>query len=473
MLLRCSPKLFLSYHEAYAYERYEDIADFFYANDALNPVWTYIGSVVAPNMRMNELSKSFVIPAGSTTQAVRVQFRVFDSYDHANPCHDGLYNDRDDLVFSVSSPSTRTPTPSPTQAPTPSPTTAPSSPSAPKSFHARQHNVCVTANNIQKLSNQTPESCAQSCLDHGVDCIAIEFVYADNGYDNANDCYLSSSIDTSDCDGAHWKTDYYERKSCGCWEASVVAENHEFEVARGFDVSSDSPICTPQETKPDIQNVLGCGDYLSCDALCHDADDLCNRRCRFIFSSSVGGEVSDFRVLCGHVYGIPACCSYYPTDPGCQDKKAASSALLNSFDAPQRSDENGDLELGWGAPKPPANSPTRSPLSRSDWALNSFEYVQYNVCVEGHNIKKIEDTGPLECAQACLDHGVDCVAIEYIYADNGLDEAYTCVLSSSIDTSGCDGAYWKSQYYQRKSCACSAEIVGEENDVLAIQRLRG
>ena len=48
---------------------------------------------------------SFNLPIWSTADAmraaVRVQFRYGNSSDPSDPCIDGGYNDRDDLVFDV------------------------------------------------------------------------------------------------------------------------------------------------------------------------------------------------------------------------------------------------------------------------------------------------------------------------------------------------------------------------------------
>ena len=74
-----------------------DTADFYYAEDANNPVWTYIGSVSPPSGGQHVLTQQYTLP-DSPLQAVRVNFRFSSSQD---PCASGSYNDRDDLVFTV------------------------------------------------------------------------------------------------------------------------------------------------------------------------------------------------------------------------------------------------------------------------------------------------------------------------------------------------------------------------------------
>jgi hypothetical protein len=79
-----------------------DTADFYYATDASNPDWQYIGSITPPGGQSQELKMSYRIPAGSTNQAVRVQFR-YGGNGASGPCMQGNWNDRDDLVFTVDS----------------------------------------------------------------------------------------------------------------------------------------------------------------------------------------------------------------------------------------------------------------------------------------------------------------------------------------------------------------------------------
>ena len=77
----------------------QDSADFFYAADAANPVWTLIGTVKPTASGAQTLSTTYVLPSGSV-QAVRVQYRYQGS---AVACASGGYNDRDDLAFAVAS----------------------------------------------------------------------------------------------------------------------------------------------------------------------------------------------------------------------------------------------------------------------------------------------------------------------------------------------------------------------------------
>jgi hypothetical protein len=77
----------------------QDTADFYFAADAASPTWTLIGSVSPTAAGAQTLSMNYTLPAGAT-QAVRVQFR----YQSTNAaCTAGTFNDRDDLVFAVTS----------------------------------------------------------------------------------------------------------------------------------------------------------------------------------------------------------------------------------------------------------------------------------------------------------------------------------------------------------------------------------
>jgi hypothetical protein len=77
----------------------QDSADFYFAADATNPTWTLIGTVVPTVAGAQTLSQTYTLPSGGL-QAVRVQFRYQSS--NAN-CSAGTFNDRDDLVFAVTS----------------------------------------------------------------------------------------------------------------------------------------------------------------------------------------------------------------------------------------------------------------------------------------------------------------------------------------------------------------------------------
>jgi hypothetical protein len=76
-------------------------------------------------------------------------------------------------------------------------------------------------------------------------------------------------------------------------------------------------------------------------------------------------------------------------------------------------------------------------------ALASFEDQQHDVCVSGHNIKSIDSQSPETCAQACLDHGDSCLGIEYRYTDG------RCTLANGDNTAGCNGSYYKIDWYKR------------------------
>jgi hypothetical protein len=85
-----------------------DRADFYYASDASDPEWQYIGTLTPPSGGANDLMMSYSLPQGNK-QAVRVQFRYGGSI---SKCSSGSYNDRDDVVFTVGGG-----TPAPTQSP--------------------------------------------------------------------------------------------------------------------------------------------------------------------------------------------------------------------------------------------------------------------------------------------------------------------------------------------------------------------
>jgi hypothetical protein len=76
-----------------------DTADFYFTSNAASPSWTLIGSVVPSVVGAQTLSATYTLPAGAL-QAVRVQFRYQST--NAN-CAAGGFNDRDDLVFAVTS----------------------------------------------------------------------------------------------------------------------------------------------------------------------------------------------------------------------------------------------------------------------------------------------------------------------------------------------------------------------------------
>jgi hypothetical protein len=52
-----------------------DYADFYYTADAYQVDWQYIGTVSPPDDGAQEVSLSYTVPRGASTQAVRVNFR--------------------------------------------------------------------------------------------------------------------------------------------------------------------------------------------------------------------------------------------------------------------------------------------------------------------------------------------------------------------------------------------------------------
>ena len=88
----------------YVWDDDDDTADFFYAVNASNPVWVYIGSAnPTVEKQLTDIEMTYTIPSGSDVQAVRVQF-TYDEGPSTDPCEDGgdkEYFDRDDVVFKV------------------------------------------------------------------------------------------------------------------------------------------------------------------------------------------------------------------------------------------------------------------------------------------------------------------------------------------------------------------------------------
>ena len=76
-----------------------DSLDLFYTSNAVTPSWTFLGTIVPTVGGAQTLSATYTLPAGAL-QAVRAQFRYQST--NAN-CSAGGYNDRDDLVFAVTS----------------------------------------------------------------------------------------------------------------------------------------------------------------------------------------------------------------------------------------------------------------------------------------------------------------------------------------------------------------------------------
>jgi hypothetical protein len=77
-----------------------DHLDLYYAADASNPSWTHITTLAPAVAGAQTLSASYMLPSGAL-QAVRARFRYQGS---VSPCATGAYDDQDDLVFAVDSP---------------------------------------------------------------------------------------------------------------------------------------------------------------------------------------------------------------------------------------------------------------------------------------------------------------------------------------------------------------------------------
>lgn len=86
----------------WAYSGYSsDRLDLYYATNASTPVWTLITTLTPTRAGSQVLSATYTLPAGSSLQAVRANFRYSGS---ASACTTGPYDDRDDLVFAVRQP---------------------------------------------------------------------------------------------------------------------------------------------------------------------------------------------------------------------------------------------------------------------------------------------------------------------------------------------------------------------------------
>jgi len=76
-----------------------DQLDLYYAADATNPTWVYIGTMTPSGSGARVMTTTYTLPNSGTLQAVRGQFRYGSG---SGPCTPGSFNDRDDLVFAVS-----------------------------------------------------------------------------------------------------------------------------------------------------------------------------------------------------------------------------------------------------------------------------------------------------------------------------------------------------------------------------------
>jgi hypothetical protein len=79
-----------------------DSADFYYASDASNPVWTSIGRTPCPGGGKQTLAMSYTLPQGAI-QAVRVNFMYLAGTPGPDKCVSGDWDDTDDLAITVKS----------------------------------------------------------------------------------------------------------------------------------------------------------------------------------------------------------------------------------------------------------------------------------------------------------------------------------------------------------------------------------
>ncbi len=85
----------------WAYSAYaSDKLDLYYAADATNPAWVFIGTLTPAAAGAQTLTATYALPAGGV-QAVRGTFRYGGS---ADACTTGGYDDHDDIVFAVVTP---------------------------------------------------------------------------------------------------------------------------------------------------------------------------------------------------------------------------------------------------------------------------------------------------------------------------------------------------------------------------------
>ena len=75
----------------------DDHLDLYYAANANNPSWVFIGTLTPTAAGLQTLSANYTLPTGDL-QAVRARFRYQGS---ATPCFFDSFNDHDDLIFAV------------------------------------------------------------------------------------------------------------------------------------------------------------------------------------------------------------------------------------------------------------------------------------------------------------------------------------------------------------------------------------
>ena len=103
-------------------------------------------------------------------------------------------------------------------------------------FGTKQHDTCVTDNNIANYENQDPLSCAQLCLDYGPSCKGFEFSYAEGvgAQRSLNLCALQGSADTSGCTPpTNEPMDFYERTT---FYLDIFTQ-HQYECVTGSNIA--------------------------------------------------------------------------------------------------------------------------------------------------------------------------------------------------------------------------------------------
>jgi alpha-tubulin suppressor-like RCC1 family protein len=75
-----------------------DSLDLYATADAIRPAWVFLTTLKPAGAGAQTLKASYILPAGPAVQAVRASLRYGGSREL---CPDGLYNDRDDLAFTV------------------------------------------------------------------------------------------------------------------------------------------------------------------------------------------------------------------------------------------------------------------------------------------------------------------------------------------------------------------------------------
>jgi len=316
---------------------------------------------------------------------------------------------------------------------------------------------CVSFHNLgEKLTDQTPERCAEACQAN-TNCLAFEFGadYGGNGY-QPGDCILNDGIQSQGCDGSSLNLDLYLRNVPGYqrMEKSCVSGRN---LANFTDM-------TPQE----------------CANLCDARND-----CRaFEYGMNYGGSFykvgdctlqswSDSVGCSGATWNLdlyikidlptytrhPKACVVNHNIRKYTEKTRHECSFICDVDPDCRAFEFG-VNHG-GAPYQPGDCiPNDSAeLTGCDGAsvnLNLFtknEAFGYDhkpkSCVRGHNIEQSSGITIAECAIKC-DGLPNCVGFEYGMRHGGSPyNPGDCLPQDAIDTTNCQGAAVNLDFWQQ------------------------